>query len=74
MLRKLTQEATKNLLHPFQPFMLGQKIFPIKTSIKYKIPLIFYAENEAEHGNPMSDNLTSLREKSYYTHKNLKNL
>ena len=74
LLRFLTTQATKNLLHPFQPFMLGQKIFPIKTSIKYKIPLIFYGENEAEHGNPMSDNLTSLREKSYYTHKNLKNI
>ena len=73
-LKYLTGQATKNLLHPFQPFMLGQKIFPIKTSIKYKIPLIFYGENEAEHGNPMSDNLSSLRQKSFYTHNNLNNV
>ena len=24
VLRKLTKEATKNLLHPFQPFIIGQ--------------------------------------------------
>ena len=74
LLKFLTAQATKNLLHPFQPFMLGQKIFPIKTSIKYKIPLIFYGENEAEHGNPISDNLSSLRQRSFYTHNNLKNI
>ena len=70
-MRILTKLAVTNLLHPFQPFMLGQKIFPIRTAIKYKIPLIFYGENEAEHGNPIGDNQTSLRKKYYYTHNNL---
>ena len=46
-------------MHPFQPFMLGQKIYPIRVAIKMKIPLIFYGENEAEHGNPISDNSSS---------------
>jgi len=31
------------------------------------IPLIFYGENEAEYGNPIADNATSLRDKSYYS-------
>ena len=74
VLRILTQCAFKNLLHPFQSFIIGQKIFPIKIALKKKIPLIFYGENEAEHGNPMSDNLSSLRQKSFYTHNNLNNV
>ena len=71
VMRILTKLAVVNLLHPFQPFMLGQKIFPIRIAIKHKIPLIFYGENEAEHGNPIGDNQTSLRKKYYYTHNNL---
>ena len=49
VMRLLTRLAVLNLLHPFQPFILGQKIFPIKIALKYRIPLIFYGENEAEH-------------------------
>ena len=33
--------------------------------------MIFYGENEAEHGNPVADNNKSLRDKSYFTFKNL---
>ena len=25
-------------------------------AIKYNIPLVFFGENEAEHGNPIADN------------------
>jgi N-acetyl sugar amidotransferase len=74
IMRLVTKLSVLNLLHPFQPFMLGQKIYPIKEAIKQKIPLIFYGENEAEHGNPISDNASSLREKYYFTHKNLDKL
>ena len=74
VMRFLTRQAVLNLLHPFQPFILGQKIFPIKVALKYKIPLIFYGENEAEHGNPISDNISSLRRKSFYSHNNINNM
>ena len=74
LMRLLTSLAFKNLLHPFQTFFLGQKNFPIKTAIKEKVPLIFYGENEAEHGNPIADNLKSLRDNSFHTYKNLKNI
>jgi N-acetyl sugar amidotransferase len=74
VIRLLTKLAVLNIMHPFQPFMLGQKIFPIRVALKRKIPLIFYGENEAEHGNPIKDNTTSLREKFYYTHNNLNKL
>ncbi len=73
-MRLLTKLAVENLMHPFQPFMLGQKIFPIKVALKMKIPLIFYGENEAEHGNPLGDNSSSLRKKYYFMHNNLNKL
>ena len=69
-MRYLTKLAMLNLMHPFQTFILGQKIFATKISIKYKIPLVFFGENEAEHGNPIADNNKSLRDNSYSTYKN----
>ena len=69
-MKYLTKLAILNLMHPFQTFMLGQKIFASKMAIKYEIPLVFFGENEAEHGNPIADNKTSIRDKSYFTYKN----
>jgi len=74
-MKTLTRLSILNLLHPFQTFMLGQKIFPIKIALKYKIPLIFYGENEAEHGSsPIAENYISLRKKSFYTYQNINKL
>lgn len=70
-MKLLTKLSTENLLHPFQTFILGQKNLAPKIAVKYKIPLIFYGENEAEYGNPIADNSTSLRDKSYYTMSHL---
>jgi N-acetyl sugar amidotransferase len=67
----LTKLAIQNLMHPFQTFILGQKNLAPKIAIKYGIPLIFYGENEAEYGNPIADNETSLRDKSYFVMKDL---
>lgn len=70
-MKLLTKLSIENLLHPFQTFMLGQKNLAPKIALKYGIPLIFYGENEAEYGNPIADNSTSLRAKSYFTFQNL---
>ncbi len=67
----LTKLAIENLLHPFQTFILGQKSLAPKIALKYKIPLIFYGESEAEYGNPISETETSLRDKSYYVMSDL---
>ncbi len=67
----ITRLAIENLLHPFQTFILGQKNFAPKVAMQYNAPLIFYGENEAEYGNPIADNVTSLRSKSYYAMSNL---
>jgi len=71
VMKLLTRLSIENLLHPFQTFILGQKNLGPKIALQYDIPLIFYGENEAEYGNPIADNATSLRDKSYYSMKNL---
>jgi len=71
-MRLLTKLSIEKLFHPFQTFILGQKNLAPKIALKYKIPLIFYGENEAEYGNPIADNNSSLRDKSYYAMDNLK--
>jgi len=71
VMKLLTKLSIENLLHPFQTFILGQKNLGPKIAAKYGIPLIFYGENEAEYGNPLADNVSSLRSKSYYTMNNL---
>ena len=53
---------------------MGQKNFAPKIAKKLNIPLVFYGENEAEHGNPISDNTSSLRDNSYFAYKNFKDL
>ena len=71
LLKTLTKLSIKNLMHPFQTFIVGQKAFPPKIAEKLKIPLVFYGENEAEHLNALSDNRSSLRSKSFHQYKNL---
>lgn len=71
VMKLLTRLSIENILHPFQTFILGQKNFGPKIALQYNIPLIFYGENEAEYGNPIADNATSLRDKSYYSMKNI---
>ena len=71
IMKLLTKLSIENIFHPFQTFILGQKNIGPKIAAKYEIPLIFYGENEAEYGNPIADNATSLRDKSYFTMNNL---
>ena len=67
----LTKLAILKLLHPFQTFILGQKNLALHIAQKLGINLVFFGENEAEYGNPLADNTKSLRDKSYFTIKNL---
>lgn len=72
--RLLTKLSIENLLHPFQTFILGQKNLAPKMALKFDIPLVFYGENEAEYGNPIADNATSLRDRSYFAMQNVEDL
>jgi len=55
--RKLTREAFLNLLHPFQPFIVGQRIIGPLFAERFGVPLVVYGENQAEYGNAKSENL-----------------
>jgi len=57
--RLLTRNATINLLHPFQPFILGQKTFVAKMAAQLGIPLIFYGEMPGEYGEKISHKVSS---------------
>lgn len=65
--RLLTRLAVDNLFHPFQPFILGQKGMAPRLAAQFKIPLIFYGENEAEYGNPIADTEGATRDDKYFT-------
>jgi N-acetyl sugar amidotransferase len=65
--RLLTRLSTELLFHPFQAFMFGQKSLAPKMALLFNIPLVFYGENEAEYGNPISDTDSAKRDWSYFT-------
>lgn len=71
--RLLTRLAVDNLLHPFQPFVLGQKLLAPKLALKFGIPLVFFGENESEYGNPISDTEAPERDSSYFSSEELRN-
>ncbi len=49
--RKMTKLAFELIGDPFLPFIYGQKNFPIRIAVNYKIPLVMYGENgEVEYG------------------------
>jgi N-acetyl sugar amidotransferase len=71
VMKLLTRLSIENLLHPFQTFILGQKNLAPKLAKAFGINLIFYGENEAEYGNPIADNSSSLRDKAYFSYQSL---
>ena len=68
--RLLTRLAFKNLLHPFQPFIIGQKIIGPLIALKFDIPLIFYGENQAEYGNAIEENSNPKMDSKFFSQKN----
>tara|TARA_A100000164_G_C21922315_1_gene781329 strand:- start:77 stop:1216 length:1140 start_codon:yes stop_codon:yes gene_type:complete len=65
----LTRLAFKNLLHPFQPFIIGQKIIGPLIALKFNIPLIFYGENQAEYGNAVEENSNPNMDTKFFSQK-----
>ena len=68
--RYLTQQAFLNLLHPFQPFIIGQKIIGPAMAAKFGIPLVMYGENQAEYGNDLKDNDSPLMDYKFFSTQN----
>ena len=65
--RILTKLAFLNLLHPFQPFILGQRLIGPKIAAKFNVPLVFYGENQAEYGNNIEDNKSEKMKKNFFS-------
>jgi N-acetyl sugar amidotransferase len=65
--RILTRLAYRNLLHPFQPFTIGQRYFPVKLAQKLGITLMFYGENAAEYGTADDKDSESEVPTKYFT-------
>lgn len=72
--RLLTRLAVEKLLHPFQPFILGQKQLAPKMALLFDIPLVFYGENEAEYGNPLGDTANARRSTRYFAADDVRKL
>lgn len=65
--RLLTRLAYLNLCHPFQPFIIGQKLIGPRFSALYNIPLVFYGENQAEYGNGIKENDRPIMSPEFFT-------
>lgn len=72
--RLLTREAFLNLLHPFQPFIVGQRIIGPLISQKFGVPLVMYGENQAEYGNDRAENKTPLMKDKFFRHENIEDI
>ena len=49
----LTRLAFLNLVNPFQPFIIGQKILAVRMALQFNIPFVMYGENQAEAHNDL---------------------
>ncbi len=72
--RILTKLSFENLLHPFQPFIVGQRIIGPLIAAKFDIPLVFYGENQAEYGNNIKENRSEKMKKEFFSVKNSKDI
>ena len=72
--RLLTRLSVETLYHPFQPFIIGQKLFAPALAAELGIPLVFWGEPEAEDGNPVADYGTSEQDWKYFASKDRDNI
>ena len=65
--RYLTKQAFLNLLHPFQPFIIGQRIIGPAMAAKFGVKLVMYGENQAEYGNSIDENKTPTMDQKFFS-------
>ncbi|KQT37219.1 MULTISPECIES: N-acetyl sugar amidotransferase [unclassified Methylophilus] len=68
--RYLTRQAFLNLLHPFQPFIVGQRIIGPSMAAKFGIKLVMYGENQAEYGNNPKENYKPTMDNKFFSSSN----
>jgi N-acetyl sugar amidotransferase len=64
---RLTRLAFLNLVNPFQPFIIGQKIMGVRMAKKLGIKFVMYGENGAEAHNDLEATKSPLMSPSHYT-------
>ncbi len=72
--RSMTKNAFHNLLHPFQPFIIGQRIIGPLMAKKFNIKLVFYGENQAEYGNAIDENKKPTMDINFFSTGNPKKM
>lgn len=68
--REMTKNAFHNLLHPFQPFIVGQRIIGPAMAKKFGVKLVMYGENQAEYGNAIEENSNPIMNMDYFSSDN----
>ncbi len=68
--REMTKNAFHNLLHPFQPFIVGQRIIGPAMAKKFDVKLVMYGENQAEYGNAIEDNADPIMSMDFFSISN----
>ncbi len=68
--RLLTSISFKNLCHPFQPFIIGQRMTGPKFAALYNIPLVVYGEHPAEYGDRLDEAFEPKMKEKYFVLKN----
>lgn len=69
--RLLTRLAFKNLLHPFQPFIIGQKTIAPKFAKMFNVKLIIYGENPSEYGGDIKSNYNPQMDLKFFYEKDI---
>ena len=72
--RLLTSLAFKNLLNPFQPFIVGQRIIGPLMAKKFGVSLIMYGENQAEYGNVITENNSPKMNNKFFSSKTINSI
>lgn len=65
--REMTKNAFHNLLHPFQPFIVGQRIIGPAMAKKFGVKLVMYGENQAEYGNAVEENSNPIMNMDFFS-------
>ncbi len=72
--KEMTRNAFKNLLHPFQPFIVGQRIIGPAMAKKFGVQLVMYGENQAEYGNAIEENSNPIMNTDFFAADNLSDM
>ena len=65
--REMTRNAFLNLLHPFQPFIIGQRIIGPSIARRFGVQLVMYGENQAEYGNAIDENTKPVMDPGFFS-------